>query len=514
MKTKTLIQNVKVYDGTGGHPFTADVIIAGDKIIAIDRPNTCLKTTVSEVIAGQGLSLAPGFIDTHSHSDLEVLRNPGLEHVISQGITTELVGQDGSSVAPVTDDNLLELAKNMSPLAGEIKQENWWRSTADYFAAVHQAHPATKIEALIGHGTVRMAVMGSEDRLPTAEELKAIQELIAQGMREGAKGVSFGLIYPPGSYGNTAELIAVAQVVHDYDGIIMVHMRNEQDLIQQSLTEMGEVLKATNVRLQISHLKALGYRNWGNTSQILARLEEWQGEGYEVTFDQYPYAATCTGLKVVVPIWAYSGGEEAFQQRLVSPEEYQKIIEDTNRQIEARGGAAKIMIAAVATSKNKWMVGQKLDAIASRLKLGAGEAALYILQVEGPSVVAIYFSISDEDVIQIMRHPLHCVCTDGIIGPNPHPRAVGAFPNFLGHYCRDLKIMPWPEAIRRITSVPAHRLRLWDRGLIRIGLTADLVLFDEERIRATNSYLEPRLLSEGIVRVWVNGELRYCEKKE
>lgn len=506
---KTLFKGVKIYDGSGSKPFYSDLLIEGDKIKCISRDITL---DDCEVIDGLGLALSPGFIDTHSHSDLEVFRNKDMQHIIRQGITTELVGQDGSSVAPVYDEIVDELADNMAPLAGLVHKPYWWRSYGEYLEEVKKANPATRVEGLIGHGTVRMCIMGNDNRKPTEKELEEMKSLVAKSMEEGAKGLSLGLIYPPGSYGDTEELIEICKVVAKYDGIMMVHMRNEQDRLLESIDEMARVARESRVRLHISHLKALGYRNWGKIEKALEKLQELRGEGLDVTFDQYPYTATCTGLKVIVPMWAYEGGEQGFQNRLKNNEEYKRVLEEVNVNIEARGGAEKILIATVATEENSWMSGKDLKYISEKMKLDPGVAALKILQVEGPSVVAIYFSISEEDVARVMKSPLQGICTDGIVGTHPHPRAYGSFPRVLGYYCRELGLMEMEEAIRKMTMEPARRLRLWDRGLIREGLSADLVLFDPETIGDNNSYLNPKVYPVGIKTVWVKGEVKFKEE--
>jgi N-acyl-D-amino-acid deacylase len=505
----TVIKNIKIYDGSGKLPFIGDVKF-DEFIIQIASSNSL---SGEKIIDGTDLALAPGFIDTHSHSDLEAIKNPELLHVVSQGVTTELVGQDGSSVAPVTDENLDELMDNMAPLAGNLDKPYYWRSVEDYKSVLEDSCSSTKIEMLIGHGTIRMAVLGSDDRQATKSELESICKQIDIGMRQGAKGVSFGLIYPPGSYANTEELIEVAKIVASHDGIIMVHMRNEQDEIMKSIDEMERVIKESGVRLHISHLKALGYRNWGSAEKILKRLDEIKKHGYDITFDQYPYSATCTGLKVIVPIWAYAGGEKAFIKRLSDKEEYKRILLDTRNNIEARGGAKRIMIASVVSDKNQWMAGKDLEYIAKKLDMHEEEVALKILHDEGPSVVAIYFSISDDDVERIMKHPLHGICTDGIIGDHPHPRAYGSFPRVLGYYVRELNLLSMQEAIRQMTSEAAYRLRIFDRGLIRVGMKADLVVFDENKVNATNSYSNPTKISKGIKKVFVDGKIKYTEEE-
>lgn len=503
---RTLIKNARIYDGTGGPAFTGSVCLDHGIIAKI---GLSLPEEGCTVVDAGGLALAPGFINTHSHMDLELFQNPALPASIRQGITTEVLGQDGSSVAPVCPGILEELADNMAPLAGKLDRPYPWRSFGDYLNAVEDAHSAVRFVSLVGHGTLRMNVMGSENRAPTAQELEQMKALLAQCMEQGARGMSLGLIYPPGSYGKTDELVELAKVVAAYDGIIMVHMRNEKAKLLESIEEMLTVIRESGVRLQISHLKSLGPPNWGLVQDGVCRIEALQRAGYDITFDQYPWTAACTGLKVCAPQWAFSGGEEAFQKRLLDPEQYAQILKETAEEVTVRGGGSCIMIASVETAQYAWMAGQKMDCIAQRLGMDVPTAILHILQHEGPAVIAIYFSISEDDVTQIMKSPLQCVCTDGIVGAHPHPRTYASFPRFLGHYVRELQCMSLEEGIHKITMEPARRLRLWDRGIVREGLSADLVLFDPDTIAAVNSYMEPDISPIGIEKVWVRGQLVY-----
>ena len=503
---KTLIKNVWIYDGTGNMPFFSDVLVKDEKIDCIKRD---IETEADVIINGNALALSPGFINVHSHSDLIALKDQKMEHVIRQGITTELVGQDGSSVTPVTDNIVKELADNMAPLAGIVDRDYWWRSMGDYLMEIKKANPPVKIESLVGHGTIRMCVMGNENRKPTSKEMEKIKVLVEKSMREGAKGISLGLIYPPGSYADTEELIEVCKVVAAYDGIMMVHMRNEQDRILESLDEMIRVAKESKVRVHISHLKALGPANWGKVRDALKRIELLNQEGIEINFGQYPYEAACTGLKVIVPTWAYEGGESAFQKRLEDKSNYQEILDGVKHNIKARGGAEKILIATVRTKENAWMSGKSLDYIADKMDLPPAETALKMLKKEGPSVVAVYFAISLEDVAYIMQSPLQTICTDGIMGSHPHPRTYGSFPRVLGKYVREMKMMTLEKAIKKMTMEPARRLRLWNRGIIREGMCADLVLFNPKTITDMNTYLEPKMFPVGIHAVWVSGDLKF-----
>ena len=504
-----LIKNATIYDGTGNIPFKADLLISKSKIKKI---NYQLNLTDKKTIDASNLCLAPGFINMHSHSDLEVFKTKKLLHAVRQGITTEVIGQDGSSVAPVTDEILQELADNMAPLAGTLDKPYWWRSFGQYLNEIENTESVPRMVGLVGHGTIRMCAMGNSRRKPNPDELSQMKVLLRKCLQEGAKGMSLGLVYPPGSYAQTEELIELAKIVTEFDGIIMVHMRDEGDHLFDSIEEMAKLAKESGVRLHISHFKALGPENWGKTKEALDMLSKLRQEGLDAGFDQYPYEAGCTGLKIVVPDWAYEGGEKAFQDRLRKENEYKAILNEVKDHINIiRGGADKILIAAVSKQENQWMSGKKLSDISRRLNMEPEVAALKILQEDGPSVVAIYFSLNQEDVDSLMSSPWQTICTDGIVGEHPHPRTYSSFPRILGFYCRENKIMTFEEAIRKMTMEPARRLRLWDRGLIREGMSADLVLFDPEKINAQNTYLEPKKFPVGIKAVWIKGEMAYNE---
>ena len=508
MGGKTIIKNAKIYDGSGDRPFFADVMIANDRI---EKIGAIYEEPGCDVIDATGKILTPGFINTHSHSELEIFKNPKLLQIVGQGITTEVLGQDGSSVTPIDDAHVAELAESMISLCGKSDRPYWWRSYKEYMDEVEKANSACRFVGLVGHGTVRMMVMGSENRNPTPDELKKICAIIEKCMVEGAKGVSFGLIYPPSSYATKEELIEVCKAVSKHDGLVMVHTRNEMGRLIESFEEMVDIMKQSGVRLLISHLKSLGFLNWGKVLKILERMEELNAKGYDITFDQYPWTAGSTGMRVIVPGWAYAGGEDAFQERLLEPETYEKILKETKEELYVRGSGKSVQIAAVPSGEFEWMAGLRLDDVAKQLKMDEEVAILHLLQKTRSMIVCVYHAICEDDVQKVMQSPYHCVCTDGIVGAVPHPRAYSTFPRFLGRYVRDLGIMPLERAIKNITSEPARRLRLWDRGLVREGMSADLVLIDYNRVMDTNSYTEPKKLPSGICKVWVKGCLRYQE---
>jgi len=510
MNGKALIKNATIYDGSGDRPFVGDVLIEGGLIRRVAR---FIRVTDCETIDAAGKILTPGFINCHSHCELHPFYNPRMLQSVGQGITTELVGQDGLSVAPIDDAHAAELTENMICLCGKAEKTFWWRSHADFMHLVEEQNPACRFVGLLGSGTIRMNVMGSENRPATADEIRAMQDLIEQGMEEGARGISFGLIYPPSSYASTEEMCEVCKAVAKHDGIIMVHLRSEMDRLLESFEEMVRVMKESGARLEISHLKSLGPRNWGKVRTILDRMDELQSQGYDIGFDQYPWNAGSTGLKATVPDWAYAGGEDAFEARLHDSAEYKKIYDETARILHNRGDGERVQIASVpeSTEDFSWMPGLRVDEIARRLGMDEVTAVLYILAKTRSSVLSVYHSISEDDVQAVMHSPWHVLCTDGIVGAVPHPRAYSSYPRFLGHYVRDMKIMPLQTAVRHLTGEPARRLRLWDRGLIREGLSADLVLLDYERINATNSYEDPIKLPVGISKVWVKGTVRFEE---
>ncbi|MCI8423081.1 MAG: D-aminoacylase [Lawsonibacter sp.] len=512
MEKETLIQNVTIYDGTGGRPFHGDVLIGGGKIQRVAR---FLPKMDCPVVDGTDKILTPGFINCHSHSELQPFLDKEMKQVVGQGITTEVVGQDGLSVAPIDDAHAAELTETMICLCGKMDQDFWWRGHKEYMDLLEQINPACRFVGLLGSGTIRMNVMGSENRPATPAEIQKMCDLIETCMMEGARGLSFGLIYPPSSYASTEEMIQVCKAVAKHDGIVMVHTRNEMDLLLESFEEMVRVMKESGVRLEISHLKSLGPNNWGKVLKILERMEELQQEGWDIGFDQYPWNAGSTGLRVTVPGWAYAGGEDAFEARLRDPETYAKVAAETAEILRERGGGARIQVAAVpeSTEDFSWMPGLRMDAVAERLGMDEVTAILYVLSKTRSTVLCVYHSISEDDVQAVMRSPYQVVCTDGIVGSVPHPRAYSTYPRFLGHYVRDLGIMPLEAAIHHITGEPARRLRLWDRGLVREGLSADLVLLDYNRVIDTNSYVDPIQFPAGIEKVWVKGVLRYEESR-
>lgn len=496
------IINGIVVDGSGGRPYAADIGISRGRICFIGKSAPQAKT----VIDAAGRRVAPGFIDMHSHSDFSVLADPRLESKIRQGITTEVIGNCGESAAPVTNERL-NLINERNPV--EKYGLDWdWLSMGEYFSRIRRQGTALNIAGLVGHNTIRAAVMGYAERAPDHTELRQMQTLLAHALEEGARGLSSGLIYPPGCYARSDELIALARIVAEHDGFYATHMRNEGDRLVESVTETIAIAEQAGVPVHISHHKATGENNWGKVNISLALIDAANQKGLDVTADQYPYTASSTGLTSMLPNWALEGTLADVLGRLQS----QTIRERLRNETRVRPSYFA----------NTWISqckgcpryeGMNLEAIAGESGKDPLEAALDLLIQEKTLVQIVSFSMSETDVHTVMRHPGIMVGTDGEafanVGPmrkgKPHPRAYGTFPRILGKYVRDEKVLSLAAAIRKMTALPARRLGLIDRGRIAEGCWADITVFDADAIRDRATFSDPHQYPSGIDAVLVNG---------
>jgi N-acyl-D-amino-acid deacylase len=497
-----LITDAEIVDGTGEPSFTGDIAISGDRIVEVGR----LKDLdAKRLIEADGRIACPGFIDMHSHSDVLFLNGSSLGHKIYQGVTTELIGQDGMSIAPLTERSREPLAEMIEPLSGRLKGE--WRpwDMERSLETMTEKRVPINVATLAGHCNLRLAAMGYKMALPSQEELKGMEEMLALSLKQGALGLSLGLIYPPSSYSDSEELIFLGKVVRDHDAILVVHMRDEQDRILEALEEMITVGRESGCRIHLSHLKCLGKKNWGRMTQVLGLLEQAHKEGLALSFDQYPYTASCTSLSLLLPGWALEGGWKGFRQRVEQPETLGKILLEMGLTIGNRGGPASIIIASVHHPKNQRFVGKTLERISEEKKVGSERAALEMLIEEQLQIIAIYHSLSERDVEQAMTHFLQTVGSDGILGEFPHPRVYGTFPRVIHHFSRERELFSLEEAIRKMTSAPASRLNLKDRGLITRSYYADILLFSPEKFRDTATFDDPRRFATGLDWAFVNG---------
>lgn len=519
MKTPELVlRNGLIADGTGRGLYPADVAIGGGYILALDAPGSL---HAAEELECKGLVVAPGFIDTHSHSDLRVLNEPQLPMKVRQGITLEVFGQDGISVAPIRRAAQPQVARSLAGLDGDLGRAWDWESVGEYLAALERARPALDCAYLVPHGAVRLSVMGMEDRQARADEIAAMQELIRQSLREGALGLSTGLIYPPCCFADTSELIALCRTVAEFDGIFVVHMRSESDYIEDAIAEMIEVGKQSGVRVHISHFKIAGRENWARIDGVLALIEQAQREGVRLTADQYPYIAGSTMLGAILPPWAHAGGVEETLKRLVNVEERGKLRTAMLDRAPSHwdnfwkwSGPEGIVIPDIPSGNHPEYIGKNL-AQAACLKnqteqvseVDAVKFAFDLLLEERMGVGMISFSQSEDVVGKIMQQPYVNVCTDGLLGGKPHPRAFGTYPRILGRYVREQNRLTLEQAIYKMSGLAAKTFQFLDHGRIAKNARANVVVFDPARVHDRATFEDSRQYPVGIEYVIVGGRV-------
>ena len=503
-----LIKGARVADGTGRELFRADVGVAKGRIARIG-------TDLGEggrVIDGAGKVLCPGFIDMHTHMDLELLRDKKPDAKIRQGVTTDLLGQDGLGAAPISSENRPVLQDLLSGLNGVLEDEKWtWGSFGEYLAALEKGGLPNNAAVLVSQGPVRIEAMAMDERPPTEGELAVQRALIREAMEEGAFGLSSGLIYPPCPFADTDELAEINKEVAAFDGIFVVHQRDEGYHLSRSFDEVCEVSRRSGARLHVSHLQAYGKVNWPIMDEVLAKADRFLAEGGRVTWDRYPYLAGCTTLTAVLPPWTFNEGTEALIKNLMEPLYRKKIHEEFTKGLDIWHNRAfsvgwdNIIVTAVRLDHNRWMEGLSCQAIAGRQGKNPVDAVCDLLAEERLAVTMISFYGSDEVLEKVLAHPQATVGSDGIYGGRPHPRLYGTYPRYLKGYVREKKVFSLEEAVRRVTSFPASILGITDRGAVKEGYWADLVLFDPLTIGDRATYEEPELYPEGIASVLVNG---------
>ena len=479
-----LIRGGRVVDGTGTPWVRADVAIRGDRIARIGHlPGA----TARRVIDADGLVVAPGFIDPHTHAVRGIFDVPTADNYLLQGVTTLTEGNDGSSPFPI--------GEHLDRIATTSISPNW--------------------AVFVGQGTIRREVIGSDDRPPTADELAEMQTLVGTAMQEGAFGISTGLFYVPGSFTSTEEVIALSSVAATYGGIYISHMRDEAQLLLDSVRETIRIGEEAGLPVQMTHHKAISRDMWGRSVDSLALVDAARARGVDITIDQYPYTASQTGITALIPQWAQAGGTEELIARLEDPETRRRIREEIVYRIEHdRGGGDPANVVIGLCEWDRTLEGQSLaDILASRATdvTVANAAELVMDIVERGGARAIYHAMDETDVERIMQHAATAIGSDGgvsVLGEGvPHPREYGTFARVLGRYVRERDVLTLEEAIRKMSGATAHRLGLQDRGLLREGLVADIAVFDPDDIIDRATFADPHQYAEGMEYVLVNGTL-------
>ena len=508
--TKILIKNGILVDGTGKDRFKGDILVEGDKIVKIGEG---LGENVEKIIDASGKIVSPGFIDTHSHSSMLLFKDPYLSPKIRQGITTELVAQDGMGPAPVNEETLSPWIKAMKGLEGEYPVEWTWRSVADYLERIEKLDLGPNIAYLAPHGNIRMVSMGLDNRMPTDEEIKLMQENLAKAIDEGAFGMSTGMIYPPCCYSEKNEFIQLGKVLHQKDALFVTHQRSEADYILDSMEEILDIGMESGCKVHFSHFKVCGKNNWDKFPKVLDRLDRAKEDGMHVSFDQYPYVAGSTMMSVILPPWVHDGGTDKLLERLKDKDLREKMKEDIAKGIVGWdnfvdfAGLEGIFVTFVGSEKNQDVVGKSLVEVGQIKGKDPLDAIFDVILEEENIVGLVDFYGTEEHVKLIMSRPEQNVCTDGIMGGKPHPRLYGSFPRVLGKYVREENSFSLETAIYKMTGKSAEVLGLRDRGLLKEDLAADIVIFDPEKVIDKGDYTDPNQYPEGIDYVLVNGKI-------
>ena len=483
-----LILNGKIIDGTGNSWFYGDVAVKDGKIISVGRLSNA---TANKILDAKGLIVAPGFIDVHAHIENGVFERPTADNYIYDGVTTVITGNCGGS-------------------ADDLKI---------FFRRLDSMKTSINIASLVGHNTVRGLAMGLDNRLATPDEQKKMEALVAQAMKDGAVGLSTGLIYLPGMYSNTEEVIGLAKTAAQYNGIYASHIRNEENGVVDAINEAINIGKAANIPVEISHFKVSGPANWGRSKETLPLVEAARKEGYDVTIDQYPYSASSTNLGIRLPDWALSGGSDSLKKRIADPVLHKQMIKEmleTQKKYKYKNYSyAYVAMHAADTTLNGKNISE-INILKGRKSKPKEEAETILDMMIAGGAQMVYHSMNEEDVRYFIKYPFNMIGADGGVSNGkgmPHPRTYGTNARVLGKYVREERLISLEEAIRRMTSLAAQKFQLKDRGLLKEGYAADIVVFDEGTVADKATFENPHQYSVGFKFVLVNGQLVIDEGK-
>lgn len=515
-----IIRGGHILDGTGNPWYAADIGIRGDKIAAIGKLDNA---TAKQTIDATGKIVSPGFIDMLGQSETSLLIDNRALSKLSQGITSEITGE-GQSAAPQDERTLAPL----KPFLDHFHLTVDWTDMNGYFERLERSGTALNLGTYVGAAQVREAVTGDDDRAPTADELEQMEQLVAQAMQQGAMGVSTALIYPPGHYAKTDELIALAKVASQYGGIYASHMRSEGQTEMQALDEAIEIGHEAHLPVEIFHMKVSGKTRWGSMPKVVAKIEAARDSGLDMAASMYPYLAGATALASCLPPWVADGGTEKLLARLHDPAVRRRIKAEMaadhptweNLYFDS-GGPSGVMISGVVNPDLKKYDGKTVAQMAAAEKKDPLDALFDFVIADNAQTGALYFIASEQDLQYGLKQRWTSIGLDAnetsldgaLFEPHDHPRAWGSMARFLGHYVRDLHLVSWPDAIRKITSLPAEREHLTGRGLLKPGFFADVTVFDPKTIIDKATYMDPNEMSVGVDYVFVNGQLEFDEGK-
>ena len=500
MSYDLLIRGCRIIDGESAPAYRADVGIQ-DGIISAIGPLP--DAEAERVLDCPELILSPGFIDIHTHTDFTILINPRAESKIRQGVTTEVIGNCGSSAAPLCGEKLVRVREQNKDLVID------WKTLGEYCERVNIQGTAVNLIPLTGHGNIRSSVMGYDPRPPGREEMNRMLELLRQSLEEGSRGISTGLVYPPGVFSGSDELVELLSEVSRFGGIYSTHMRNESDRVEEAVEEAINLAEKAGVSLQISHLKAQGRRNWHRIESCFRKIEAARSRGMDIHCDRYPYIASATDLDILLPSWTWEGGSEEELRRLSEPTIRKRIRDEITKD-----DWESVIISRATTEENRKLEGRNLKDIAADRRLEPVDCLFDILMEEELEVEALFFGMSRDNLERILKKPYCMIASDasaradyGLLSRGkPHPRTFGTFPRVLGKLVRR-GVLPLEAAVYKMTGMPAEKLGLKDRGVIREGAAADLVIFNQAKVKDRATYQNPQLYPEGIEYVIVNGEI-------
>ena len=505
-----------VVDGTRAKPYPANVCVQDGKIAKITAEPV---SEAKEVLDVSGYAVAPGFIDIHTHSDASPLVDYSVESKIAQGVTTEITGNCGTSNLPGTPEHLEELEEYFAaglelPLYGKKVIQ---MSVTDYAQAVKEHGASINYGALVGHGTLRLAVMGFVNRAPDEQEMEQLKSLLDRELERGAFGMSLGLIYPPSAFSAKEELVELAKVLKKHDALLTVHMRSEGPKIFEAVDEMLDITRQSGVHLEISHLKLMGKPQWGRSGELLKKITDAQAEGLNIHCDQYPFTASSTSLTALMPHWAHAGGIKDMMKRLETREG--TLCEEIAQEMENRGGPETIRITSTQGYCPEYE-GKYISELAEQFGLSPVDTVIRVLHDCSTCVKCVYFCINEEDMLNIMGQMFISVGSDGYsmsydpeyTKTNPHPRSFATFPQFF-QTVREKQLMPLEDAVYKVSGLPAAVLGIQDRGVIREGAAADLTVFHPQEISSHSTFMDSKVRPSGIPYVIVNGQFALYQGK-